>query len=190
MTVEPVRLAGIPVWWCRDPGGNFPSNHACRAAWWMNQARNTTAGNTLFMCTASPARYLGVVWRDHGILRDIFFGAQQLRAKILSNSGNKPKNSHRELRVRLFAKGKIKIIYWVCFTQCTLFSQKGSSLLPICLPCVICGSYVTKINAVLWHSARQTFASLGLFTFPRIACLLQLWIKTSELDYSFWATPK
>ena len=31
MTTEPARLAGIPVLWCRDPGGNFPSNHACPA---------------------------------------------------------------------------------------------------------------------------------------------------------------
>ena len=29
-----------------------------------------------------------------------------------------------------------------------------------------------------------------LDTFARIACLLQLWIKRSELDYSIWATPK
>ena len=35
------------------PGGNFPSNHACQAARWMNQARNRTAGNTLLMCIAS-----------------------------------------------------------------------------------------------------------------------------------------
>ena len=72
----------------------------------------------------------------------------------------------------------------VCFTQCTLFFQKVCFLLLICLPSVICGSYVTKINAVLWHSALQTFASLGLFTFASIAYLLQLWIKKSELNYS------
>ena len=29
-----------------------------------------------------------------------------------------------------------------------------------------------------------------LDTFARIVCLLQLWIKTSELNYSVWATPK
>ena len=38
---------------------------------------------------------------------------------------------------------------------------KSWFLLPICLPYVICGSYETKINVVLWRSARQTFASLG-----------------------------
>ena len=78
-----------------------------------------------------------------------------------------------------FPKGKFNYLI-VCFTQCTLFFfQKIFFLLQTCLPCVICGSYVTKINAVLWHmhSARQTFASLGLFTLARIAHLLQLWIK-------------
>ena len=72
----------------------------------------------------------------------------------------------------------------VCFTRCTLFFQKVCFLLQICSPCVFCGTcgtYVTKINAVLWHSARQTFPSLGLFTLARIACLFQLWIKTSDL---------
>ena len=57
-----------------------------------------------------------------------------------------------------------------------LFFQKGCFLLPICLPCVICGSYVTNVNAVLWHSVWWTFGSPGLFTC--IACPLQLWIKT------------
>ena len=52
----------------------------------------------------------------------------------------------------------------VCFTQFILFFQKVCFLLPICFPCVIWGSYLTKISAVLWHNARQTFASLGLFT--------------------------
>ena len=42
MTTEPARLAGIPV----IPGGNFPSNHACRAARRTNQTRNRTPGNT------------------------------------------------------------------------------------------------------------------------------------------------
>ena len=34
------------------------------------------------------------------------------------------------------------------------------------------------------------FNLLGLSTFARIACLPQLWTKTSNLDYPFWATPK
>ena len=49
MTTEPARLAGIR-------GGNFPINRACRAARRINQAKNRTAGNTLFMGIASPAR--------------------------------------------------------------------------------------------------------------------------------------
>ena len=51
MTNKPARLAGIP-------GGSFPSNHACKAARQMNQARNRTVGNTLFMRTASPVHVI------------------------------------------------------------------------------------------------------------------------------------
>ena len=47
MTTKPARIAGIP-------GGDFPSNHACKAARRMNQARNRAVGNTLFMRTPSP----------------------------------------------------------------------------------------------------------------------------------------
>ena len=103
--------------------------------------------------------------------------------------GNKPNHSHcvHAVRAVIFQREHLNYLI-VCFTQCTLFFQKF--VLYCLFPCVICGSYVTKINAVLWHSARQTFASLGLFLIARIACLLQLWIKPSELDYSFWATPK
>ena len=83
---------------------------------------------------------------------------------------------------------------YLWFHSVYLVFQYVCFLLPICLPCVIYGTYVTRIKAVSWHIARQTFASLacslGLFTFGRIACLLQLWIKTSDLDYSIWATPK
>ena len=50
----------------------------------------------------------------------------------------------------------------VCFARCTLFFQKVCFVLPICLPCVICGSYITKMNAVLWHNARHS---------RRLACL-------------------
>ena len=70
----------------------------------------------------------------------------------------------------------------VCFTQCTLFFQYVCFLLPVCLPSIIFGPYVTRINAVSWHITWQTFASLGLFTFAPTACLLLLWIKTSNLD--------
>ena len=92
-----------------------------------------------------------------------------------------------------FPKEKFKIFnsFFTWWRQCTLFFQNVCFLLLTCLPCVICGSYVTKINAVLRHSARHSrrlACVLGLFTFARIARLLQLWIKTSELDYSIWAT--
>ena len=51
MTIEPAQLAGIA-------GGNFSSNQACRAARRMNQARNRTAGNNLFMRIAPPAHVI------------------------------------------------------------------------------------------------------------------------------------
>ena len=117
-------------------------------------------------------------------LRDIFFGARQLRATMLSDSWQWAKPfTPCAARTIIFQRENLTYLI-VCFTQCTLFFQKVCFL----LPCVIC-MYVTKINAVLWHRVRQTFASLGSFTFARIACLLQLWIKTSELDCSIWATP-
>ena len=65
-----------------------------------------------------------------------------------------------------------RISSWkVCFTQCTLFFPKTLFSIADLLSCVICGSYVTEINSVSWHSARQTFAWLGLFTFAGTACL-------------------
>ena len=80
---------------------------------------------------------------------------------IVKLSGNEPNHSHRVLQGRLFSKGKISIYLRVCFTQCTLcFPQSLFSIADL-FACVICGSYVKMINAVLWHSARHTFASLG-----------------------------
>ena len=52
---------------------------------------------------------------------------------------------------------------WLRVTLCviiTLSHSKGSTV--FCN--LVCGSYVTKINAVLRHTARQSFVSLGLFT--------------------------
>ena len=76
----------------------------------------------------------------------------------------------------------------VCFTQCTLFFRKVCFLLKICLPCVICGTYVSKINAVLWRNARQSFASLALFTwlvYVRTYCVpIASLNKTSEFGRS------
>ena len=51
MTTKPARFAGIP-------GGNFPSNHACLAAQGMNQAKNRTAGNILFIGVAFSAHVI------------------------------------------------------------------------------------------------------------------------------------
>ena len=45
-----------------------------------------------------------------------------------------------------FQKEKFKYYYLiVCFTQWTLFFQEVCFLLPICLPCVICRSYMHEI---------------------------------------------
>ena len=44
------------------------------------------------------------------------------------------------------------------------------------------GSFLSCMLFALYESfAWQIFASLGLFTFARIACLLQLWIKTISI---------
>ena len=90
---------------------------------------------------------------------------------ILSNSLPKP-FTLCAARCYYFSKGKFKLFN-------SLFHSVYQSLFSIAdlFAVVICGSYLTKINAVLWPSARQTFASLDLFTFARIACLLQLWTR-------------
>ena len=53
----------------------------------------------------------------------------------------------------------------LCFTQCTLFlSIRLFSIAIFFLPCVICGTYVTRINAVSWHIGRHSRRLLiGLF---------------------------
>ena len=77
--------------------------------------------------------------------------------KYCQTLGNKAKPSTPfAARTIIFQRKNLNCLI-VCSTQCTLFFRK------VCLTCFICGSYVTKINAALWHSARQTFASLGLF---------------------------
>ena len=62
--------------------------------------------------------------------------------------------------------------------------QKIGSYLSIALEILFIGILFTLYQSFAW----QIFASLGLFTFARTACLLQLWIKTSDLDYTVWAT--
>ena len=53
----------------------------------------------------------------------------------------------------------------LCFTQCTLFlSIRLFSIAIFLLPCVICGTYVTRINAVSWYIGRHSRRLLiGLF---------------------------
>ena len=58
-----------------------------------------------------------------------------------------------------FSKRKFKLFNSL-FHSVYLVLPKSCFLLKICLPCVICGMYVMKINAVSWHSVRHTSASL------------------------------
>ena len=129
----------------------------------------------IISCTRSWNFAWHLLWRS----------TAESKLKYYQTLGNKPNHSHRALRRPLFMRENLNYLI-VCFTQCTLFFHKVCFLLPICMPCIICGSNVTKTNAVWWHSARQTFVSLGLYTFACIECLLQLWIKTSEPDYPIW----
>ena len=89
--------------------------------------------------------------------------------------GNKPNHSHQMCCDSLFHS-----VY--------LVFPKSLFLLKICLSFFICGAYVSMINAVLWRSARQSFASIGLFTwlvYVRTYCVpIATLNKTSELDYS------
>ena len=91
--------------------------------------------------------------------------------KYCQTLGNKPNQSHSVLRGWLFSKGKIEI--FVSFSV-PCFSKKFANL----FAGTICGSYVTKINAVLWHSAQQTFALLGLFTWLICICMYCVPIAT------------
>ena len=83
---------------------------------------------------------------------------------ILSNSLPKPLTLCAARR-HYFSRGKFKLFN-------SLFHSVYQSLFSIAdlFAVVICGSYLTKINAVLWPSARHTFASLKLFTYACIAC--------------------
>ena len=82
--------------------------------------------------------------------------------------------------IALLTSGVLKKLI-VCFTLCTLFFNTFVSYCRFVFRALALGHTVTRMNTVSWHIAWQTFASLGLLTFARIACLLQLWIKTSDL---------
>ena len=103
--------------------------------------------------------------------------------------GNKPNHSPVCCEDYSFPRENLNYLI-VCFTQCTLLFPKSLFSVVDLFAVRFCGSCVTKINAVLWHSERQTFASLGLFMFALIAFLFQLWIKTGALDYFIWAKIK
>ena len=59
-------------------------------------------------------------------------------------------------------------LLWLLITEGKLFNSLFHSaylvflinlisIKPICLPCIICGTYAMRINAVLWHVTQQTF---------------------------------
>ena len=70
-------------------------------------------------------------------------------------------------RIIIFRKENLNHLI-VCFTTCTLFFHVRF-LFSICLPGVICGTYVTRINVVSSHFARQTLWSRRLLVY--FACL-------------------
>ena len=77
----------------------------------------------------------------------------------------------------------------VCFTRYPVFPKSLFSiadLFAVRYLWVVCKE--DKCCVVTQRAADIRVA--WLVTFARIACLLQLWIKTSKLDYSIWATPK
>ena len=82
--------------------------------------------------------------------------------------------------IALLTSGVLKKLI-VCFTRCTLFFQYVCFLLPICLPCVSSETYCNEDECcVVTHRVADIRVASRL-TFVRIACLLQLWIKTSDL---------
>ena len=94
-------------------------------------------------------------------------------------------------RTTIFQRKNLNYLI-VCFTQCFFFFSirliSVADLFLVRYLWDVCKE--DKCCVVTHHAADFLVASLGLFTFSRTAFLLQLWIKTSDLDYSIWATPK
>ena len=97
-------------------------------------------------------------------------------------------------------KGVLKILRWgegwnfVCVLVYLLFPKSLFAIVDLFAVrylWVVCNE---DKWCVVTHRAvdilRRLACILGFFTLARIACLLQLWVKTSKLDYSIWATPK
>ena len=79
--------ASQPVSWDAGiPGGHFPSNHALRAAWRMNQTRKRTAGNTLFMRIASMAHMINIWLTYDYALYNLSCIARRLLVKALASA--------------------------------------------------------------------------------------------------------
>ena len=119
MITEPPQLAGIP-------GGNFPSSHACRAARRMNQARNRTAGNGLFMRIASPAHVirplLGVVLSRSLHVKALEFTSFMIRVWENTTKGfkNRTRFAREDVGLCRFYSSTVK--------ECNLFMRSFCSV--------------------------------------------------------------
>ena len=130
-----------------------------------------------------PCVICGTFARDHGVLRDIFFGARQTQTL-----GNQPNPSHQTLHTvccedDYFPKGKFKLFHSLFHSVYPVFTKRLFSfpdLFAVRHLWVVCNE---DKCCVVTHSAQQTFASLSLFTFARIACLFQLWIRFLSLGH-------
>ena len=107
MTTEPALLAGYPSI-MMIPGGNFLGNHACWEARWMAQARNRTAGSTLFMRVASLRAVLWRVvtrqtfaslglfpWLRSHVLR-AYCNFESKQANLITLFGRRPNNNSQD----------------------------------------------------------------------------------------------
>ena len=77
----------------------------------------------------------------------------------------------------------------VCFTQYPVFQKSLFSitdLFAVRYLWVVCNEDKCCVETQRAADIRVAW----LVTFARIACPLQLWIKTSEPDYSIWVTPR
>ena len=107
MTTEPALLARHPSI-MMIPGGNFLGNHACWEAQWMAQARNRTAGSTLFMRVASLRAVLWRVatgqtfaslglfpWLRSHVLR-AYCNFESKQANLITLFGRRPNNNSQD----------------------------------------------------------------------------------------------
>ena len=154
---------------------------------------------------------------DHGLLRDVFFGSRQLSAKILPTLGYKP-NPSIPIIFDTFSLKCLKIAWlpgktkntvslrfiffenypFVALTCSSLLISSSPHFWELFLCCKVFEIAKLGSSTLLAElSFRHTFnlvrvvrVANSLFKFAHIACLLHLWIKKGDIDYSIWAMPK